>query len=422
MRTIYSIGITFYGLGVRSASLFNLKARQMVKGWREAKRIIQQSSKRTSETPLAWFHASSLGEFEQARPVLEQFKSEHPEHKILVTFFSPSGYEVRKNYPQADTIIYLPLDTRRNARKLIKGMKPSVAFFVKYDFWFNYLRELRRHQIPTYIFSAIFRPSQYFFKPYGRWFLKQLNGYNHLFVQNKTSLELLKSHGINHCTVAGDTRFDRVDAIAKQAARNEVVERFIGPDNTTQILMAGSSWEPDEAHLKRYLQQTQNSKLKTILAPHVISESHLSAIEQLFGKDSTVRYSVLAQSNDEVSNNRKILIIDNIGMLASLYRYATVAYIGGGWGDGIHNTLEAITFGKPVVFGPRYGKFQEAHDIIERKGGWSYDKYETLESVLDSLFKDPDHYHNAVDVCKQYVAENIGSTNIILNHCKQPSK
>ena len=404
MKIFYTLGIYLYTFGVRIASLFNLKARQMVKGWKALKAIPFDNSR-----PTAWFHAASLGEFEQARPVLEQFKQQHPNYRIWVTFFSPSGYEIRKNYAQADIVTYLPMDTPCNARKMVRLINPSIVFFVKYEFWFNYLTTLRDRNIPTYIFSAIFRPTQYFFKGYGKWFLKQLKTcFKHLFVQNEESLQLLNSHGITNCTIAGDTRFDRVHDIAQQVKSFPEIEQFLN-NNQSKVLIAGSSWEPDEEYLKEYLQHRGND-FKLILAPHVISESHIKWIENLFGSSNCIRYSALSN----LKENAQILIIDNIGMLSSLYQYGDVAYIGGGWGRGIHNILEAITFGKPVVFGPNHKKFQEACDMIANEGGFTYTRYIELEKVLDQLFDNTEQYEKSVQRCNTYMQQNLGSTGIIL--------
>ena len=403
MRIIYSIGIWFYTLGVRLAAFFgHEKARLMVNGWKATVPHVSAGG------ATAWFHAASLGEFEQARPVLERYKELHPDHRIVVTFFSPSGYEVRKNYAQADAVLYLPPDLPHSVRRFLDTVQPTVAFFVKYEFWFNYLGELRRRDIPTYIFSAIFRPNQYFFKLWGKWYLRQLEGcFRHLFVQNDESLQLLKSHGIEHCSLAGDTRFDRVHQIAVAAERNEVVETFLEGYNG-KVLVAGSTWPPDEALLARL--KVEGERLKVILAPHVISEEHLQQIEKLF--PSSTRYSRLSSSTSATSSN--VLIIDNIGLLSKLYRYGDVAYIGGGFGVGIHNILEAVTFGKPVLFGPNYHKFQEAHDIIARGGGFSHTDATTLEHNLTTLLSDSDAYNRASQACIDYMNTNLGSTDIIL--------
>ncbi|MBO7489378.1 MAG: 3-deoxy-D-manno-octulosonic acid transferase [Bacteroidales bacterium] len=410
MRFLYSLAIAIYTCGVRCASPINEKASLMRKGWRRWTEKVD--FKRLNGAKVAWFHASSLGEFEQARPVIEQFRAKHPEYKIVLTFFSPSGYEVRKNYDKADIVCYLPPDTRRNAQRWMQMMHPNVAFFVKYDFWFNYLQALDRRGTPTYIFSAIFRPSQYFFKWYGKWFAKQLQCYRHIFVQNEESLKLLKNICVNRCSIAGDTRFDRVNDIALQAKSFPVVERFIrnGADEQLPVLMAGSSWEPDEENIKHFIDTYQGS-VKLILAPHLIGENHLSHIEQMFQADNCVRYSQI--NTDDFDNallSRKTLIIDNIGMLSSLYRYATVAYIGGGFGKGIHNTLEAAIFGCPVCFGPNYTKFQEARELIDCGGGKSYSTANELCSILTDWFDDGGHLAEASNACLNYMQNHLGTT------------
>ena len=409
MRYIYSFGIKCYAIGVRLASLFNPKARQMLTGWKRTFSRLAVAPVGKGKT--AWFHASSLGEFEQARPVLEEFRKRHPEYRICVTFFSPSGFEVRKNYPNADFVCYLPMDTRSNAIRFVNLLRPSVAFFAKYDFWFNYLEQLRSRNVPTYIFSSIFRPNQYFFKWYGEWFLQQLgNCFTHIFVQNEESLELLQSHGLEHVSIAGDTRFDRVHTIALEAQHNDKVEQFLSwhPDNA--VLLAGSSWEPDETHLLHYLQH-RGERLSLIIAPHVISDHHLDWIEKdLLKGIPCVRYTRM----NEADTQARVLIIDNMGMLSSLYRYADVAYIGGGFGVGIHNILEAVTFGKPVVFGPNYHKFKEAVDIIAQQGGSSFDTYPQLETYLDNLFDNTEAYSKASERCITYMNNHLGATEQIL--------
>lgn len=413
MRLFYTICIRFYALGIRLVSPFHTKARQMVRGWNQCKR--QLDSIAADKRPTLWFHASSLGEFEQARPVLERLHADHPNHRICVTFFSPSGYEVRHNYPLADVVLYLPPDTPRNARRMVASLHPEMMFFVKYDFWFNYLEALRIKKIPTYIFSAIFRPSQYFFKSYGGWYCRQLSRcFTHIFVQNEASLQLLQHFGIEHCSLAGDTRFDRVKAIAEKQEPFPSIDRYLSLHANIPVLLAGSSWPPDEEMIDTYLQCHPERPLTVILAPHVIAESHLTEIEQRFGTTHCVRYSQLERSDDDTLRTRRVLIIDNIGMLASLYRYAHVAYIGGGWGHGIHNILEAITFGKPVIFGPNYHKFQEAHDILACGGGFTYNTYDALQRSMDPLLDDADYYQTASQACRQYVEANLGSTEIIV--------
>ena len=412
MRTIYTIGIFFYTLGIRLAALFgHEKARQMVEGWKEVPAALTRLAK---DKPTVWFHAASLGEFEQARPVLEAYRQGHPECQVLVTFFSPSGYEVRKNYAQADAVCYLPMDMPHNVRRFLNAAHPDKVFFVKYEFWYNYLSALRNREAETYIFSAIFRPEQYFFKWCGGWFLRQIGfAFQHLFVQNEESLQLLKSHGINHCSLAGDTRFDRVHQIALAAESDAVTERFLEGHNRP-VLVAGSTWPPDEQILSQLSQK--HPELSIILAPHMINEEHLQQIEKLFPQ--SMRYSILNTQNTpsapNTPSNRKVLIIDNIGLLSKLYRYATVTYIGGGFGVGIHNILEAVTFGKPVFFGPNYHKFQEAHDIIARGGGWSIADFNTLDTPITDLLSHPEALQQAEKACTDYMSRNLGSTDIIL--------
>jgi len=404
MRILYSLGIQTYRLGVRTASLWNDKARLMCQGWTTSLKAIQS----LSPGKTAWFHASSLGEYEQARPILEQFKRDHQDYRIVLTFFSPSGYEIRKDYKGADLVCYLPMDTPKNAKRFVETVSPSIVFFVKYDFFFNYLNELKIRNIPTYIFSAIFRPSHYFFQWYGGWFCNQLNCYNHIFVQNQESLQLLKSHGIEHCSLAGDTRFDRVHDIALSARRFPEIEAFI---DGKPVLMAGSSWLPDEENIK-YCLDRYAGDLKVVLAPHIIEEEHLQAIETLFGANNCIRFT---QMGNKTHADKKVLIIDTMGMLSSMYQYATVAYIGGAFGHGLHNILEALTFGKPVCFGPRYRKFQEAKDILALGGGFTYTHPDNLLNQLTIWLGDSSAYSKASQVCLDYVNKNIGSTQTILS-------
>ena len=417
MRLLYSFGITCYVLAVRLASPFNPKAKQMLQGWKGVFGRVATSP--VGKGLTAWFHASSLGEFEQARPVLEGFRKAHPEYKICVTFFSPSGYEVRKDYPMADFVCYLPPDTRANAIRFLNMLRPSVAFFVKYDFWFNYLEQLRRRDVPTYLFSAIFRPRQYFFHWYGRWFFLHLRDcFTHLFVQNEESCRLLQEHGIPHVSIAGDTRFDRVNAIAKAARRFPEVEQMLTAHPSSPVLLAGSTWESDERMLAHYLRQRQKPCL-LIVAPHVVSESHLDMIEdEIFKGERCIRYSQLAEvsiTGEPPVSQSRVLIIDNVGLLSALYRYAHVAYIGGGFGKGIHNILEALAFGKPVVFGPNYHKFQEAHDIVGLGGGFSFQNFAGLKECLDRLLDDQDYYSLTSQTCSDYLKKHTGSTSKILS-------
>lgn len=414
MRTLYSIAIAFFALGVRLAAPFNGKAAQLRKGWRHWVRRFP--AEKIQGHPTAWFHAASLGEFEQARPVIEAFRQQHPDFKICLSFFSPSGYEIRKDYNGADIVFYLPPDTRANARRLVELIDPKVAFFVKYEFWFNYLHALKRHNTRTFIFSAIFRPNQYFFKWYGSWFTQHLKGFDHLFVQNEQSLQLLNGIGITQCSLAGDTRFDRVNDIARQAKKFPAVEAFLAHTDAPNapVLMAGSSWEPDEANIKHFLDRCPKP-IKTILAPHMIGEGHLAQIEHLFSPERCIRYSLLAAHPDTSLKGRDILIIDNIGMLSSLYRYADIAYIGGGFGKGIHNTLEAAIFNIPVCFGPNHKKFQEALGLLDAGAAKTYSRPDELVDILNLWVDNPEARQQAAAACRAFMQRNLGATKTIMD-------
>ena len=359
------------------------------------------------DTRYVWFHAASLGEFEQGRPVIEQLKREKPETKILLTFFSPSGYEIRKNYAGADIVSYLPLDVPGNAWYFVNLVKPSKAIFIKYEFWPNYLLALQAENIPVVSISAIFRPEQVFFKDYGKWYKKLLLTFQHIFVQDKFSKELLQAHGINNVTVAGDTRFDRVYDLYQQAKQLPLIEEFV--KGAERVIVAGSSWPKDEELLVQYLRLHPDVKL--IMAPHEVHNSHIAEISKLLdGK--FVRYSDATAENVKSTN---CLVVDIIGILSSIYRYANVTYIGGGFGVGIHNTLEAAVYGLPVVFGTNYQKFREARELIAIGGAFSISNYVTLEAQFDLLLKD----NNAGKIAGEYVKSNTGATEMILKQLKQ---
>jgi len=359
------------------------------------------------DTRYVWFHAASLGEFEQGRPVIEQLKREKPETKILLTFFSPSGYEIRKNYAGADIVSYLPLDVPGNAWYFVNLVKPSKAIFIKYEFWPNYLLALQAENIPVVSISAIFRPEQVFFKDYGKWYKKLLLTFQHIFVQDKFSKELLQAHGINNVTVAGDTRFDRVYDLYQQAKQLPLIEEFV--KGAEKVIVAGSTWPKDEELLVQYLRLHPDVKL--IMAPHEVHNSHIAEISKLLdGK--FVRYSDATAENVKSTN---CLVVDIIGILSSIYRYANVTYIGGGFGVGIHNTLEAAVYGLPVVFGTNYQKFREARELIAVGGAFSISNYVTLEAQFDLLQKD----NSAGKIAGEYVKSNTGATEMILKQLKQ---
>lgn len=407
MTFLYNISICLYIFLVKLAAAFgNIKANQWNDGRKDILNRIKTSLK-PGETRI-WVHAASLGEFEQGRPLIEEIKKRYPEVKIFLTFFSPSGYEVRKNYPGADYIFYLPADTPANVSQFLDLVQPAKVFFIKYEYWYNYLSQLRKRNIPVYLCSAIFRENQVFFKGYGGWYRKILSFFSHLFVQTEKSKELLLSIGITNVTVAGDTRFDRVYAIASQAREIEDVKAFVGG---SPCLIAGSTWEPDEDLLCRYMNET-SLPLKCIIASHEVHSSHIERIEKILNK-KIIRYS---QWKANPTGSFDILIIDNIGMLSSLYRYGQVAYIGGGFGKGIHNTLEAATFGLPVLFGPNHTKFQEALDLIASGGAFVISDYEELKEKLDTFFTSAPLLQNAGNKAAGFVKSSIGATDKILTH------
>ncbi|MDP4209484.1 MAG: glycosyltransferase N-terminal domain-containing protein [Bacteroidota bacterium] len=406
MTPLYNNLIRLYNIAIRVAALTgNIKARQWVDGRKDIFRNLE--NKLQSGERRIWVHAASLGEFEQGRPLIEKIKEQHPEYKIFLTFFSPSGYEVRKNYAGADYIFYLPADTPGNARRFIDLVNPEKVFFIKYEFWYNYLSLLKKRDIPAYLCSSIFRSNQLFFKPYGGWYRKILSFFSHLFVQTEASALLLKNIGFTNVTVTGDTRFDRVYAIASQAREIDEVKTFVGDK---QCLIAGSTWEPDEDLLSQYINETP-SPLKYIIAPHEIQVSHIDRLEKSIQK-KVVRFSSWKLNP---SGDFDVLIIDNIGMLSSLYRYGQVAYIGGGFGKGIHNILEAATFGLPVLFGPNHKKFQEALDLIDAKGAFPIQCFTGLKNQLDRLFNDPQYLQTSGNTAGNFVKQNIGATNKILS-------
>jgi 3-deoxy-D-manno-octulosonic-acid transferase len=405
MTTLYNIIISIYWLAILIASLFNKKAAKFIKGRNNLFSNLKQAPFINSK--IVWFHAASLGEFEQGRPVIESFRNLNPEYKILLTFFSPSGYEIRNNYKGADYICYLPLDLSWLAERFIKIVNPSAVYFIKYEFWYNYIRILNRQNIKVYCFSANFRANQIFFKWYGSWYRKILQKFTRLFVQNQLSKDLLASIGINKVTISGDTRFDRVYHLANQIRHLPEIERF---KNNHRLIIAGSTWPSDEEYLVQFINQC-NGDCRFIIAPHEIEPVRLDQITASLDK-KVLKFSEAAQVNIEEYD---VLLIDNIGMLSSVYQYGSIAYIGGGFGKGIHNVLEAATFGLPVVFGPNYHKFREAEKLIESKGAFSINSFDTLKNILDKFLTDPDFIQTASQICKQYIADNTGATEIILS-------
>ena len=406
MTLLYTLLIHLLYALLLPVSLFSQKAALWVKGRKEWRSKLKQWE--PVDFPRLWFHAASLGEFEQGLPVIEELKKEYPHCSILLTFFSPSGYEIRKNYSKADCVIYLPLDTSYNAREFIRLAKPNAAFFIKYEFWYFYLRELYREGIPTYLISARFRPGQIFFMPFAYWFRKKLSFFRHFFVQDQSSLDLLNKIGFNNVSVTGDTRFDRVIENSTKAKRIELAASFCSGYTS---LIAGSTWPADEKLLARYIEE---SDVRMIIAPHETDQRHISKLSQLTGNKS-VLYSGAVQNG---LNGEQVLIIDNMGMLSSLYTYGKIAYIGGGFGKGIHNILEAAVFGMPVIFGPNYSKFREAIELIATGGAFAVGSFDELKTVMDKLTGSPQMLESASSRAKEYVLSNAGATAKILDILK----
>lgn len=403
MAFLYNIGIGAYSLGIRFLAPFNEKAALLKQGrreaWRKAAGIVRGSER------LVWFHAASLGEFEQGRPVMEKLKEAEPETKILLTFFSPSGYEIRKDYAGADYILYLPADTKRNAIRLLDTFRPDAAVFIKYEFWYHYLHELYKREIPTYLISAIFRPKQPFFASWGKLHRRMLGFFKRLYVQDESSVRLLEGIGITQVCRAGDTRFDRVKQIADAAREVEKAKVFC---NGSPVVVCGSTWPPDEEILLEYI-NAYTGACKWIIAPHEISESHIRNILEKCQK-KTARYS----EKTENLASYEVLIIDCIGLLSAIYRYGKVAYIGGGFGVGIHNTLEAAVYGIPVIFGTHYQKFNEAVTLIRKGGAFSIQNGTELKELLDSLLQNPAIAKTAGEKASGYVASQLGATDCIM--------
>lgn len=404
---IYNLAIIVYDLLVHLAAPFSRKPRKMMKGhWVVYELLRQQIEK---DARYIWFHAASLGEFEQGRPLIEQIRSKYPDYKILLTFFSPSGYEVRKHYRGADIVCYLPFDKPRNVKKFLDLANPCMAFFIKYEFWKNYLDELRKRAIPVYSVSSIFRRDQVFFKWYGGTYRNVLKDFEHLFVQNEASKRYLSKIGISNVTVVGDTRFDRVLQIREEAKELILVEKFKGNSFT---LVAGSSWGPDEDLFLEYF--NQHPEMKLIIAPHVIDENHLV---EIIGKLRRP-YARYTRADENKVDKVDCLIIDCFGLLSSIYRYGDIAYIGGGFGVGIHNTLEAAVYGIPVLFGPKYNKFMEAIQLIDSKGAFSISDYGQLQTLFDRLYADKEFLQETGKNAGDYVIGNSGATEKILDMIK----
>ena len=427
---IYNIVIYFVLWGIAIASLFNEKVRKMWRGEREAFKILKQ--KVDPSAKYVWFHAASLGEFEQGRPLMERIRKEYPQYKILLTFYSPSGYEVRKNYEGADIICYMPVDTRLNAIRFLRLVRPVMAFFIKYEFWSNFLHILKHRNIPTYSVSSIFREDLVFFKWYGRSYANVLKCFTRFFVQNEESKRLLEGIGITDVDVVGDTRFDRVLQIKEAAKHLPICEAFrkgvaVSSSSSAlssfdsekesrpdfKVFVAGSSWPPDEEIFIRFFNEHKDWRL--LIAPHVIAEEHLKLILSLLKNKKVVRYT---QTNPEEAAKADVLIIDCFGLLSSMYNYGDIAYIGGGFGVGIHNTLEAAVWNMPVIFGPNNKKFQEAQGLLKSGGGFEITNYESFEGLMNSMINNPAFLKQAGDKAGAFVASLSGATGKVLAKVK----
>ena len=418
---IYNIVIYFVLWGIAIASLFNEKVRKMWRGEREAFKILKQ--KVDPNAKYIWFHAASLGEFEQGRPLMERIRKDNPQYKILLTFYSPSGYEVRKNYEEADIICYMPVDTRLNAIRFLRLVRPVMAFFIKYEFWSNFLHILKHRNIPTYSVSSIFREDQVFFKWYGRSYAGVLKCFTRFFVQNEESKRLLAGIGITAVDVVGDTRFDRVLQIKEAAKQLPICEAFRTgvassqsadvPHHDFKVFVAGSSWPPDENIFIPFFNEHKDWRL--LIAPHVIAEEHLKLILSLIKGKKVVRYT---QTTPEEAAEADVLIIDCFGLLSSMYNYGDVAYIGGGFGVGIHNTLEAAVWNMPVIFGPNNKKFQEAQGLLKSGGGFEINTYEDFSGLMSSLMNDETFLKQAGDKAGAFVAHLAGATDKVLASVK----
>lgn len=408
MALLYYIGILFYEAAIRVASLFNSKAKQWIEG-RAQQQKLWANLQGINERRIL-FHCASLGEFEQGRPVLEALRAEYPDHKIVLTFFSPSGYEVQKNTALADYVFYLPMDGPVMSRKFIKAISPKMIFFVKYEFWYFYGEYIAKKKIPYYSISAIFRADQIFFKVYGGFFKKMLLRFTHLFVQDQNSLSLLYNLHVPRVTVAGDTRFDRVVANAQQPLLLSEVKLFV---EDKKVIVAGSTWPQDEEILKEFYKSIGEG-FKLIIASHEIKQDNLMKLRDSFNGKAVLH----SEWKSNPSGNYEVLLIDNVGMLSSLYQFADYAYVGGGFGVGIHNILEAVVFGVPVFFGPNYKRFKEANDLVKMKGAFSIVNSTELSMQFDLLELNLDLYARTKSINQKYIQDNKGATKVIVEYLR----
>ncbi|MCG9791443.1 3-deoxy-D-manno-octulosonic acid transferase [Flavobacterium algicola] len=406
MHFLYNLIIVVASSLLKIIALFSPKIKLFVSGRKSVFDLLAANLKPNDRT--IWVHAASLGEYEQGLPIIEKLKEKYPEHKIIITFFSPSGYEVRKNNTVANITLYLPLDTRANAKKFIKLVNPEMVFFIKYEFWINYLAELKKQQIPTYLISGIFREKQLFFKWYGAFYRKALESFTRFFVQNDTSKQLINQLGFKNVTVSGDTRFDRVASILEKDNNLAFISNF---KNNVPTIVIGSSWPKDEELLIKYINNT-NQNVKFIIAPHNIKADQIQQLQSNITK-KVVRYSEMKDKNLE---EYEVFIIDTIGILTKIYSYADIAYVGGGFGNpGVHNILEPATFGVPIVIGSNYSHFAEATSLVGLKGCFSISNQEQLQSILDKLITNIAFRKERGEICSQFISNNKGATNSIMN-------
>lgn len=406
MLFLYNLVVSIAGFFLKIVALFSPKIKLFVEGRKNVFTILEEKIKPTDKT--IWFHSASLGEYEQGLPVIEKIKEKHPAHKIIVTFFSPSGYEVRKNNNVADITIYLPLDTKSNAKKFLRLAHPEFAFFIKYEFWLNYLKELEHNKIPTYLISGIFRDNQMFFKWYGGFYRKALTSFTYFFVQNEKSKEKIEALGFKNVIVSGDTRFDRVAAILERDNTVDFIEQF---KNNAPTIIIGSSWPKDETLLADYINQASED-VKFIIAPHNIKQDQLSDLKSQINKP-TVLFS--EKDNSKNFSDYNVFIIDTIGLLTKIYSYGTIAYVGGGFGNpGIHNILEPATFGIPIVIGPNYSNFAEAVELVKIGGCTLISNTLELKQIFDRLLLDQEYREEKSQICKSYIQDNKGATESIM--------
>lgn len=410
-KWLYDLGIRLYVIAIHVAALFNDKARQWIKGRQGLfEKIHRKVAALPDDRTTVWVHCASLGEFEQGRPVIELLKIEEPQLNVILSFFSPSGFEVRKNYPLADLVCYLPADTAQNARKFIQATQPDLAIFVKYEFWYHHLRALRQQAIPTLLISAIFRPNQLFFQPYGKFFQQMLYNFDHIFVQNKESGQLLQKLGADNFSFGGDSRVDRVADIANAPDAYPIVAEFC---KNAKVLIAGSTWPPDEEILLDFINSHLPADWKVVLAPHQISKGSIEGITRALA----LPHLLYSQAKETSLNDQRVLIIDNVGMLSQLYQYGKLAYIGGGFGAGIHNTLEPIAFGLPLFFGPKYQKFAEANYLVGQGAAVVVkNKTDLVEGFI--AWQNEAHYREAARLARQYIQSNQGASSKIVKYIR----